>query len=72
MNVSIYIKEPLLREVKKRAKMKGMSLSSFVERALLNMIKEPIPSIDMKTLDSLEGIVKLGGDALKDTEKYYE
>jgi len=51
--------------------MKGMSLSSFIEMALLNMIKEPVPSIKMNTLDNLEGIVELGGDALKDTEKYH-
>jgi len=51
--------------------MKGMSLSSFIEMALLNMIKEPVPSIKMNTLDNLEGIVEPGGNALKDTEKYY-
>ena len=72
MNVSVYIKESLLTEVKKRVRRDGTSLSRFVEKALEKTVNEPVPSLSLKTLSKLEGILNLGGDALKDTGRYYE
>ena len=72
MNVSIYIKEPLLCEVKMKAQKEEMSLSKFVEKALEKMVDESVPFFPMKSLSKLKGIVKLGGDALEDSERYYE
>jgi len=72
MNVSVYIKEPLLAKVKEKAKREGISVSKLVELALEEVVNESIPSVPLKNLASLNGIVKLGGDAVKDAEKYYE
>ena len=72
MNVSVYIKEPLLAKVRDKAQKEGISLSRFVEHALEEVVGEPLPSLPMDALAVLEGIVKFGGDAVKDTERYYE
>lgn len=72
MNISIYIKQPLLGEVRKKAQGEGISLSKLIEMALERIVNEPVPSIPLKTLSRLSGMVKLGGDAVKDVERCYE
>ncbi|GEM_PF-2166295 len=72
MNISIYIKEPLLNKVREKARRKGMSLSKFIEKTLEKVISEPVPSLPVDTLSRLKGIVGWGGDAVKDSEEYYE
>ena len=72
MNISVYIKEPLLGEVKMKARKEEMSLSKFVEKALEKMVNESVPSFPLKSLSKLNGIVNFGGDAVEDCERWYE
>jgi hypothetical protein len=72
MNTSIYIKEPLLVEAKQKAKSEGVSLSKLVEKALEQRLSDSVPSFPLKSLSNLNGIVKFGGDAVEDCERWYE
>ena len=72
MNISIYIKEPLLAKVKKMARENDISLSKLMEKALEKMADNDIPSLPLKHLSTEEGILALGGNAVEDADGYYE
>jgi hypothetical protein len=72
MNTSIYIKEPLLNRIKKKAKRRKISLSKYVERSLELSLEERLPAMPIKRLTPLKNMISLGGDTLTDTENFHE
>ena len=72
MNISLYLDEPLLEKMRRKAKAQKISLSKFAQEALASIVENNERSITMKNLAALSGTVALGGDAVKESESCYE
>jgi len=72
MNVSLYLRKPLLDRIRGKARQEGVSLSRLVERLLEKSVEENLPSVPLKNLLKARGALHLGGDAVKDAENYHE
>ena len=47
-------------------------LEQVIRDARMSRLRAKLKTIEMRELEGLEGIMSIGGDAVRDTEKYYE